>query len=376
MSSRQAWVEDRWFGVDPATGRKVEKRDHGKGARWRARWVDPAGREQAKRFARKVDAEQWLAEQSASILRSDYVAPRHGRMTVEEWGQRWLASYGTRRASTVRQARVHLRVIDKHLGAMLLADVKPSTVRSFMTTLKGEDYAESYVYAIHRRLSQIMADAVHDGILARNPCSRRTSPGAPDARPYVATTAQVWALHDAVPEAIRPAILLGAFAGLRVSEASGLRSADVDFMRGVVRPEVQWKGEPLKSKASRQAVPIPRELATMLATSAETVVADEFGRPVAPWTVERAVRSARAKVEGLPERFRFHDLRHYFASMLIASGLDVKVVQTRLRHASAMTTLNTYGHLMPDSDETSRAAVGAALRRSGPDTLPDTLRGR
>ncbi|HET7304905.1 MAG TPA: tyrosine-type recombinase/integrase [Segeticoccus sp.] len=61
-------------------------------------------------------------------------------------------------------------------------------------------------------------------------------------------------------------------------------------------------------------------------------------------------------------RFRFHDLRHYFAGLLIASGLDVKVVQSRLRHASAMTTLNTDGHLWPDTDETSRAAVAALLR--------------
>ncbi|MGI8949202.1 MAG: tyrosine-type recombinase/integrase [Ornithinimicrobium sp.] len=73
------------------------------------------------------------------------------------------------------------------------------------------------------------------------------------------------------------------------------------------------------------------------------------------------MRSARGKVPGLPEDFRFHDLRHYYASLLIASGLDVKVVQARLRHASAMTTLNTYGHLWPDADESARAAVSMAM---------------
>jgi integrase len=65
---------------------------------------------------------------------------------------------------------------------------------------------------------------------------------------------------------------------------------------------------------------------------------------------------------GSPEDFRFHDLRHYFASLLIASGLDVKVVQARLRHASAKTTLDTYGHLWRDSDDTSRGAVAAVYR--------------
>jgi len=71
------------------------------------------------------------------------------------------------------------------------------------------------------------------------------------------------------------------------------------------------------------------------------------------------MREARVEIEGLPAGFRFHDLRHYFASLLIASGLDVKTVQARVRHASAKTTLDTYGHLWPDRDESSRAAVAA-----------------
>lgn len=93
--------------------------------------------------------------------------------------------------------------------------------------LKAAGLAGSYVYALHNRLSQLMSDAVHDavhdGILVRHPCSRRTIPGAGKPHSYVATTDQVWALHDAVAEHLRPAILLGAFVGLRTAEAVGLR---------------------------------------------------------------------------------------------------------------------------------------------------------
>jgi integrase len=71
--------------------------------------------------------------------------------------------------------------------------------------------------------------------------------------------------------------------------------------------------------------------------------------------------TARAQVPELPCGFRFQDLRHYFASLLIASGADVKVVQARLRHASAKTTLDTYAHLWPDSDDSTRAAIDAVL---------------
>ncbi|WP_448623988.1 tyrosine-type recombinase/integrase [Geodermatophilus sp. URMC 64] len=180
----------------------------------------------------------------------------------------------------------------------------------------------------------------------------------------------MWALHDTVAEHLRPAILLGAFVGLRTAEAVGLRVADVDFARGVVRPAQQGNGEPLKSETSRTPLPIPQELALELSAAVarwggEYVVTDGLGRPTSTWAIERAIRSARRKITGLPQAFRFHDLRHYLASLLIGSGLDVKVVQHRLRHGSAKTTLDTYGHLWPDSDESARAAVAAVLVARG-----------
>ena len=55
-------------------------------------------------------------------------------------------------------------------------------------------------------------------------------------------------------------------------------------------------------------------------------------------------------------------MRHYLASLLIASGADIKTVQARLRHANASTTLDVYGHLWPDADESTRTAVGAVIK--------------
>lgn len=340
----------------------IKKRSDGV---WRARYRDDAGKEHARHFKRQVDAKRWLDEVTASMVAGTYVDPKTAKMTVGEWADVWIEGYATRRPSTVRQAKVHIKVIKERFGSTRLSAVKPSDVRSWAAQL-GQTYAPSTSYAIYRRLAQIMGDAVHDGIIPRSPCSRRTSPAQPKPRPYVATTGQVWGLHDAMPEHLRAAVLLGAFVGLRVSEAAALRVDDVDFMRGIVKPEIQYPAEPLKTEISRTPVPIPDELSLMLAASVKayggsTVVTDEYGRPTTPWAIERGIRAVRGSVEGLPEGFRFHDLRHYFASLLISHGLDVKVVQTRVRHASATTTLNTYGHLFPDKDESARAAVSSAL---------------
>jgi len=162
---------------------------------------------------------------------------------------------------------------------------------------------------------------------------------------------------------LRPAVLLGAFAGLRIAEACGLRLSEVDFMRGIVAPDVQYPSEPLKSDMARTAVPIPGDLALELsryATGERWLLEDALGAQVKPFQIERAVRAARVPAS-LPDGFRFHDLRHYFASLLIGAGCDVKVVQTRLRHASATTTLNTYAHMWPDTEESTRAAVASVL---------------
>ena len=82
-----------------------------------------------------------------------------------------------------------------------------------------------------------------------------------------------------------------------------------------------------------------------------------------PWLVERALRDTKGSIEGLPEGFSFHGLRHYLASLLISSGADIKTVQARMRHASAKTTLDVYGHLWPDADESTRSAIGAVIAK-------------
>lgn len=338
----------------------IAKRPDG---RWRARYRDAAGAEHSKHFDRKTDGQRWLDEVTASVVTGTYVDPKTARTTVEQWCATWLEGYATRRASTLRQAGVHVRRIVEAFGPMQLQAVRPSHVRSWTAGLKAAGMSDSYVYALHSRLSQIMEDAVHDGVVARNPCSRRTSPGAGKQRPYVATADQVWALHDAMPEHLQGAVLLGAFAGLRTGEACGLRVSDVDFMRGVISPAVQYPAEPLKTDTSRTPVPIPRELSLMLAAGADErtwVLEQPTGEQVGNWQVERAVRDVRVAA-GLPVGFRFHDLRHFYASLLIASGANVKVVQARLRHASAKTTLDTYSHLFPDTEEATRSAIGAAI---------------
>jgi integrase len=354
-----ARVKDLWAAYPERRGSR--------GKRWLAVWIDPSGRERSQAFAKKTEAERYASKMEIDIAQGGYVDPKKARITVEQWCEIWLEGYGAHRPSTVRQAKVHISRIVMEFGPYSLGSLRPSQIRSWIAHLRQEGLEASYIYALHSRLAQIMSDAVHDGLLVKSPCSRRTSPQLGQQRVYVATTEQVWELYDLFPDRIRLAVLLGAFVGLRLAETCGLRPEDIDFLRGIVHPHVQYPVEPLKSNISRTAVPVPASLVAELSAQIAgygrypTLLTGEDGRQLSPWAIERAMRTARKKVQGLPAGFRYHDLRHYFASLLIASGADVKTVQARLRHASAKTTLDTYGHIWPDRDESTRVAVDAVI---------------
>ena len=338
----------------------------GKPKPYEARYRDHSGTEHSRSFTRLIDAQRWRTDQLARLQSGTWTDPKTARTTVADWCDTWMAGHHGR-PSTLRSTSAALKRIKAEFGSYALAAVRPSQVRAWTVKLKAEGLADGYVLELHKKLSQVFKAAVDDDLLAKSPCSRRTSPRGGEQRAYVATVKQVWGLHAAFPPHMQAAVLLGAFAGLRNGEVCGLRPADVDFGAQMIRPVVQWPAEPLKTEISQTAIPVPGSLLSeLLAAMAQWpgayVLTDGRGGQLSPDMLRRATRRARASVPGLPEEFRFHDLRHVYASLLIASGLDVKTVQARVRHKDATTTLNVYGHLFPDRDDPTRAAIDAVFQ--------------
>ena len=94
----------------------------------------------------------------------------------------------------------------------------------------------------------------------------------------------------------------------------------------------------------------------------------EGGKPWHDNLVDYRWRSTRAEA-GVSHKL--HDLRHYFASGLIAAGCDVVTVQRAMGHASAMTTLSTYVHLWPTAEDKTRAAAAGMAEEVLADTPSD-----
>ena len=105
-----------------------------------------------------------------------------------------------------------------------------------------------------------------------------------------------------------------------LAEACGLRVEDVDFLRAVVHPKVQYPARPLKSKTSKTPVPVPVSLVEQCSAQITaygryvTLLTGENQGQLSPWAIERAMRKARSEVKDLPAGFRYRDLRHYLAA--------------------------------------------------------------
>ena len=359
----------------------VQKRNRGEKTTFRARVRLPDGRERSRSFDRKIDAERCVVETQAELNRGNVIDPRAGQVTLAEYAAQWQVAQMNRRSTAeATESRLRRHVLPT-FGHRPIGSLRPSEIRAWVKGLSGK-LAPSTVEACYRLLATILKAAVDDRLLPSSPCVRVRLPDKFRGDVVPLSVAQVEAVRAEMPECLRAAVTLAAGVGLRRGEALGLTVDRVDFLRRqltVDRQLLKVAGSadvfgPPKTRASVRTVPVPdivledlsRHLATYLAEPDSLVFVNARGRP---WSYSRFAEVWRAAADkaGLPEGTRFHDLRHHTASLLIAAGCSVKVVQRQLGHASATETLDTYGHLWPTDEDRVRAAVNRAFKRQPTD---------
>jgi hypothetical protein len=145
----------------------IAKRSDG---RWRARYRDAAEVEHSRHFTRKVEAQHWLDTVTTAVTSGTYTDPRRSRITVSDWSARWLATKVDLKATTRRGYDGMLRVhILTRWGAVKLADITHEQIAGWIAELRCSGLSASTVRQIHRVFSLVLALAVRDGRLARNP---------------------------------------------------------------------------------------------------------------------------------------------------------------------------------------------------------------
>lgn len=361
--------------------------------KWRARYRDEAGREHARHFDRKTDGQRWLDGVTASTVAGTYVAPQAGKVTFRDYAEQWrpLKLHGP---AAARQVEMHLRVhAYPAFGHLPIAKITSAHLKTWLLSLPLADSTKGVVLGT---VKGVFASAVEDRVIVTSPTKGvSVLTRASVHEMWIPTWKQVNAIRAELPERYRAVVDLVVGSGLRQGEFLGLEVDGIDFLRArsvVVRRQRQENPSPVhlsapKTQHSHRSIPVASVTLEALSehirrharvcqvydgTSPERqrgVPLTELGRDAHLlfcssdgellrhtqwWAIWRSAASAA----GWPtRRAGVHSLRHFYASGLIRHGESAPTVCRRLGHASPHITLNTYAHLWPDSEATTRRAV-------------------
>ncbi|MDN5915486.1 MAG: site-specific integrase [Pseudonocardia sp.] len=407
-----AHLQDRWYRTVPDPKRpgktvKVPTARHGAGRRYKARLIGPDGNEISRTFAdgqQKV-AKDWLAKQQVDVSAGAFIDPRAGKVTVASLAARWLADLDIDEMSREHlEMRFRSRILPD-LGRMEIGAVTPSILRGWDRRLREDGLSERYRLTLFTNLSALFMAARDDGLIAKNPFDgkslRKPRPAKEKVVPW--PERQVWAVQDALPERFRVLVDLAAGLGLRQGECFGLAVEDVDFLRGLVHVRRQVKtvrykrvfalpkydkerdiplSEPVKIAIAEhlrarpaRPVTLPWDTPAGKPTTVDLIVPSVRGLAIAANDFNRNTWKKALEAIGVPSaRYEngMHELRHFFASSLLDQGESIKAVAEWLGHTDPAFTLATYTHLMPNSDERTKAAIAGIYDRRRPSDGPDT----
>jgi integrase len=348
---------------------------------------DDAGRR--VRITRTVRATRRDAERALTKLLREVdtgTATANGSTTLSRFlEETWLPHTETRvRPTTLRRYTSLVRVqISPRIGRVKLAKLRPVHIQSVIDAMVAEGAAPASVLQAHRVLSSALSQAVRWQLLSVNPCAAVRPPRA-DRKPLTVPTAdETRAIVRAASDTYEVPVLLCATTGMRRGEVLGLQWSAVDFDAGKfyvertlqkVRGEVRFVTP--KTDRSRRSISLPPSVTERLrrhrkeqaerrmlvgpAWSDLGLVVDRGdGQHLDPDTFSHAYSRIAASA-GVPGA-RLHDLRHAFATTLLAAGVHPKVVSEALGHSSVAFTMDTYQHVLPTMGDQVASAIETAL---------------
>ena len=355
----------------------IRKRRTAKGDRWDVRYRDPEGKERTKGgFTAEKLAKAWAAKVEVSKQDGAYVDPVRGKVTLRAYvmgtgnDPGWLASQQQHSPGTTRNVSGIMRRLLRVHGDRPLSSITRSDIQGWVGEL-AKTLSPSSVGAHAVWCATVFKSAVLDGRIARTPCVQIRLPKVERALVVPMPIESVVGMANAIAPRYRALVLFAASTGLRLGELAGLTVDRLDLKSGLVHVERQWTRErrfaPTKTAASVRVVPIDEGTVALLVDHLKRFPALPSGHAFhsgsSPLAINRfhevwAAARSRAGLTGITP----HGLRHFYASLLIRQGVDAKTVQSRLGHKNISETMDTYGHLWPDHEERTRAAVASAFK--------------
>ncbi|MDX3747291.1 tyrosine-type recombinase/integrase [Streptomyces sp. AK08-02] len=385
-------------------GKRKSRRGFGRirklpSGRFQARYPGPDGvlRPADRTFATTTDADRWLAKKRIEIEDGRWIDPVEGQTTVRAWAARWLAAVSPQLKHKTQASYRSLinSQINPALGDRELSSLRPITVTEWVAQMRTKGLSSSRIRQAYRVLSQVMASAVDNDLIAQTPCRGVRLPRMPQTEPHILTPLEASRLVRNAEKPHDLLIALLAFAGLRIGEGFALRRNDVDVTGGTVLVDenlAEANGALVfdtpkshQKRLLRVAPTLAKRLGKHLETLPEgddaLLFTTSAGKPLHYNQWRKAYFDPAVSAAGLTD-VTPHDLRASHGTW-VADKYGVMTAAHRLGHSNASVTTRHYARPVAGRDDQVAEASDAWVNghdhdrgaRSGHDDDDDGLAG-
>ena len=357
--SKTSWEIAIDIGKDPSTGRRRQHFETVRGNR--------------------AAAQRRLAELLIEIEKGGYVkTPR--TLTLAEYVRDWLSNHAELhcRPRTVEGYRyIAEHYVCPALGRIPLSELRPQHIASYCANAIRQGWSARSALHDYRLVHKALEDGVKLGMLAINPCNGVQPPKPEDKEMEFLTPEEIHRFLSSAEKASFPYYYLFRtmlYTGLRRGEALGLTWGNLDLelctlrvTQTLYRVNREYIMQPPKTRSGRRLITLSPSLALLLReyrtqvemqrlllgkplTHNDLCFAHPDGSPLDPPTVTHHFLKI-ARRTGL--KVRLHDLRHTYASIMLAAGVNIKAISQALGHANVSITLNIYSHLLPGTGKSA-----------------------
>lgn len=395
------------------------RRGNGEGTAYfnavRQRWEAQAtfkddGLTKRKKFTGKTQKEVNKKKKEWQQNLENGLLPEADKLTVGIWVDRWLEDFvkPSVRIKTYEKYASCMKHVKSNFSEVFITKLLVPDIQHFINELlvtggvKKKGLASLTVRGIRRYFIGCLDKAVKVGLLVKNPAKLTDPPKITKTEIHPLNKEQAKKLLDTAREQAKlsldslqkgaemsksdvyVAVYIALSTGMRLGEVLGLKWEDVHFdkkiitvRRSRVGTQHGFKIEEPKTGVGRK-IPVHDDLIKTLKAHQKWqewhkerlgdkyedngwIIGGTFGRCYYPKHFSSRKYKDLLQVAGIDKSFTFHDLRHTHASLLLLDGINPKIVQERLGHASIEMTLDTYSHLLPDTQDVAVQAVAAFL---------------